>query len=103
LQDHLVGYGVLVLFYGGLFYWLYRFVRRNIHPSRSMIWGYLGSLAAGVGLLFALGLVVAVLMVLTGSPRPNGALAGAAIGAVVLSIFYGWVLLCKRWLSRPRS
>jgi hypothetical protein len=100
------GYIVLILFYGGLFAWFFWLVRRNIHPSRSLLLGYVGSLAIMAGLLFAVVFLVMLVSELTGivSVKPGDvlgkALVGAGVGGIFATIFAGWEI-CKAWLSRP--
>lgn len=93
---------VNIVFYGGLLGLIYWRVHRNIHPSRSLLWGYLGSIGIVAAMFFAAAMGMFILSKVSPSYNPIGRVFNfIEMSALLGSMFVGW-LLSRWWIRRPR-
>jgi hypothetical protein len=101
MQNDILGYTIMAVFYGGLLLWLFLLVRRHIHPSRSILFGYLASLAILLAVLSVALFSVMALAAATGNMHnPSKVIIAMGVSILVGSVVMGWQL-CKSWLGRP--
>jgi hypothetical protein len=104
MQPEQIGDVVNVVFYGGLLGLIYWRVRRNIHPSRSVLWSYLGTVGIVAAMFFATAVGMLILSKVSPSyPHPLGRVFNVVeLGALFGAMLIGW-RVSRWWIRRPRA